>query len=158
MLPGQDGLQVCRALRAFSDVPVLMPQLTAGKVKALFITGSKPLEQLKGVPTFDSLYPGVGISSWHGIFAPIGVPRALLLDTGHFTYAGEDPLAVLGRHAARVNHVHCKDVRVDVLAKARAARGGGFDEIDHERHGCCLAGALGSGGCPSLVRRAVRRR
>ena len=45
----------------------------------------------------------------------------LLLDTGHFTYAGEDPLAVLGRHAARVNHVHCKDVRADVLAKARAA-------------------------------------
>lgn len=45
----------------------------------------------------------------------------LLLDTGHFTFAGEDPLAVLERHAARVNHVHCKDVRADVLARVRAA-------------------------------------
>ncbi|MFZ9416015.1 MAG: myo-inosose-2 dehydratase [Alphaproteobacteria bacterium] len=45
----------------------------------------------------------------------------LLLDTGHFTFAGDDPLAVLERHAARVNHVHCKDVRADVLARVRAA-------------------------------------
>jgi tripartite-type tricarboxylate transporter receptor subunit TctC len=62
---------------AMEVVSGAIPLVNAGKVKALFITGSKPLEQLKGVPTFDSLYPGVGISSWHGIFAPVGVPRAL---------------------------------------------------------------------------------
>lgn len=44
----------------------------------------------------------------------------LLLDTGHFTFAGDDPLAVLKRHAARVVHVHCKDVRLDVLRKVKA--------------------------------------
>jgi len=43
----------------------------------------------------------------------------LLLDTGHLTYAGGDPIAVQKRHAARINHVHCKDVRADVLADAR---------------------------------------
>ncbi|SLM61876.1 MULTISPECIES: myo-inosose-2 dehydratase [Dickeya] len=39
----------------------------------------------------------------------------LLLDTGHLTFAGADPLAVAQRWAARINHVHCKDIRPDVL-------------------------------------------
>ncbi|NQZ32065.1 MAG: myo-inosose-2 dehydratase [Oceanospirillaceae bacterium] len=39
----------------------------------------------------------------------------LLLDTGHITYAGGDPIAVQKRHSARINHVHCKDMRRDVL-------------------------------------------
>ncbi len=60
---------------AMDVVSSVIPLVNGGKAKALFVTGSKPLEQLKGVPTFDSLYPGLGISSWHGIFAPAGVPR-----------------------------------------------------------------------------------
>jgi inosose dehydratase len=43
----------------------------------------------------------------------------LLLDTGHLTYAGGDVLAVARRHASRIVHVHCKDVRPAVLADAR---------------------------------------
>ena len=43
----------------------------------------------------------------------------LLLDTGHLTYAGGNVLAVARRHARRVAHVHCKDVRPAVLADAR---------------------------------------
>lgn len=45
----------------------------------------------------------------------------LLLDTGHFTFAGDEPLRVLERHAKRVVHVHCKDVRADVLRKVKSA-------------------------------------
>lgn len=44
----------------------------------------------------------------------------LLLDTGHLTYAGGSPLAVAKRHASRIAHVHCKDVRAGVLAAAKA--------------------------------------
>lgn len=44
----------------------------------------------------------------------------LLLDTGHLTYAGGDPVAVARRHAARIVHVHCKDVRLPVLAAVKA--------------------------------------
>ncbi|TNE64372.1 MAG: myo-inosose-2 dehydratase [Alphaproteobacteria bacterium] len=44
----------------------------------------------------------------------------LLLDTGHLTYAGGDPASVAERHKDRIVHVHCKDVREAVLAKARA--------------------------------------
>jgi inosose dehydratase len=43
----------------------------------------------------------------------------LLLDTGHLTFAGGDPLRALKRHAGRITHVHCKDIRKDRLAQAR---------------------------------------
>jgi inosose dehydratase len=45
----------------------------------------------------------------------------LLLDTGHLAAAGGDPVAAARRHAPRIAHVHCKDVRRDVLARATAA-------------------------------------
>jgi len=60
----------------------IIPAMKAGKVVPLMVTGSKPLEQLPGVVTFDSLYPGVDITSWHGIFAPAGTPRPLLEKLG----------------------------------------------------------------------------
>ncbi|HZQ62561.1 MAG TPA: myo-inosose-2 dehydratase [Casimicrobiaceae bacterium] len=43
----------------------------------------------------------------------------LLFDSGHMTFAGGDAAAMLKRHAARVCHVHCKDVRPAVLELAR---------------------------------------
>jgi inosose dehydratase len=43
----------------------------------------------------------------------------LLLDTGHLTFAGGDPLRALKRHAKRIVHVHCKDIRKDKLAQAQ---------------------------------------
>lgn len=43
----------------------------------------------------------------------------LLLDTGHLAFAGGDPLQVAERHAARIVHVHCKDVRRAELAEAK---------------------------------------
>jgi inosose dehydratase len=41
----------------------------------------------------------------------------LLLDTGHLRFAGGNPLAAVRRHAGRVAHVHCKDVRAAVLER-----------------------------------------
>lgn len=44
----------------------------------------------------------------------------LLFDTGHAYYGGAaDPAALLKKHVARVAHVHCKDVRPQVIAQAR---------------------------------------
>jgi len=43
----------------------------------------------------------------------------LLLDSGHLTFAGGDPVRTLKRHAKRIVHVHCKDIRKDKLAQAR---------------------------------------
>ena len=47
-----------------------------------------------------------------------GEAVGLLFDTGHCLFAGGDPEAVLVRHLTRVVHVHCKDVRRDVLERA----------------------------------------
>ena len=41
----------------------------------------------------------------------------LLLDTGHLAFAGGDPAGVARRHGARIVHVHCKDVRANVLGQ-----------------------------------------
>jgi inosose dehydratase len=40
----------------------------------------------------------------------------LLLDTGHLALGGGDPIAALRDWGRRINHVHIKDVRDDVLA------------------------------------------
>jgi len=49
-----------------------------------------------------------------------GSSVGLLLDTGHLTYAGGDPLKAIRDHGTRINHVHCKDIREDVLDQSRA--------------------------------------
>ena len=43
----------------------------------------------------------------------------LCYDTGHFTFAGEDPLTMLRKYVTRVGHVHLKDMRLDVVKKVR---------------------------------------
>jgi len=53
----------------------------------------------------------------------------LLFDTGHLAFAGEDPAAVARRWAHRVNHVHAKDVRRDVLARALRERWSFLDAV-----------------------------
>lgn len=42
----------------------------------------------------------------------------LLLDTGHLTYAGADPIQIAKHYGSRINHVHCKDIRSNVLKDA----------------------------------------
>lgn len=44
----------------------------------------------------------------------------LLLDTGHAVLAGADPVALARRYAARITHVHCKDLRPEILVEVRA--------------------------------------
>lgn len=53
------------------------------------------------------------------LMAVTGEAVGLLLDTGHLGYAGADVARVARRHAARIVHVHAKDVRPAVLAEAR---------------------------------------
>jgi inosose dehydratase len=43
----------------------------------------------------------------------------LLLDTGHLAFAGADPLQVATQYGHRIKHIHLKDVRSDVVTRAR---------------------------------------
>ena len=71
VLSGEPGMML--------DVTVaVMPHVKSGKLRALMVTGAKPLEQLPGAVPFDSLFPGLGIPGWHGIFAAGGTPRPVL--------------------------------------------------------------------------------
>ncbi|NGN97036.1 myo-inosose-2 dehydratase [Grimontia sp. S25] len=56
------------------------------------------------------------------LMAETGPEVGLLLDTGHLHFAGGDPIAVSKRHADRINHVHCKDIRQSVLDDAKNRR------------------------------------
>ena len=49
----------------------------------------------------------------------VGPEVGLLFDTGHMTFAGGDAVAMLAKHIGRVCHVHCKDVRPEVIKLAR---------------------------------------
>lgn len=49
----------------------------------------------------------------------VGPEVGLLYDTGHMTFAGGDAVAMLAKHVHRVCHVHCKDVRPEVVKLAR---------------------------------------
>ncbi|MDK7757275.1 myo-inosose-2 dehydratase [Providencia rettgeri] len=53
----------------------------------------------------------------------------LLLDTGHLTFAGADPVEVAKRWAKRINHVHCKDVRADVLKDVKNRKTSFLDAV-----------------------------
>jgi inosose dehydratase len=57
----------------------------------------------------------------------------LVLDTGHLVAAGGNPVAALRDWGERVNHVHVKDLRLDVLRRAgswdEAWAGGVFCEL-----------------------------
>jgi len=53
----------------------------------------------------------------------------LCLDTGHFTYAGMDPVAKYKKYASRVPYMHFKDIDGAVLAKLQKEKGGFWDGI-----------------------------
>lgn len=42
----------------------------------------------------------------------------LLFDSGHLYWAGDDPLSLATDHAARIKHVHLKDIRHDRMVEA----------------------------------------
>lgn len=58
----------------------------------------------------------------------------LLLDTGHLVFAGGDNASVIRKYGNRINHVHTKDIRADVLA--------GIDREKQSFLDCVLAGVF----------------
>jgi tripartite-type tricarboxylate transporter receptor subunit TctC len=53
--------------------------ITSGKVRALAVSGESRAAQLPDIPTFKEIgVPFVAETSWYGIFAPKGTPRAIV--------------------------------------------------------------------------------
>ena len=58
-----------------------------------------------------------------------GSTVGLCLDTGHLLIGGADPVALAREHAGRINHVHAKDVRLDLARRVQAGELGYTDAV-----------------------------
>lgn len=71
--------------------PPAIPQVKTGKLRAIAVTGAKRSPLLPEVPTVSEAgLPGFDVSSWYGVFAPMGLPRDLV------TKLNGDIVAILG--------------------------------------------------------------
>jgi tripartite-type tricarboxylate transporter receptor subunit TctC len=62
----------------FADVPVLLPQVLAGKIKALAVGGHMRVPALPDLPTMPELgYPQIEADNWYGMVAPAKTPPAI---------------------------------------------------------------------------------
>jgi tripartite-type tricarboxylate transporter receptor subunit TctC len=62
-----------------ADGPPTVPQVKAGKVKALAVTGKERSDQLPDTPSMaEAGYPSVDVHLWSGVFAPAATPPAVV--------------------------------------------------------------------------------
>ncbi|HET7032429.1 MAG TPA: tripartite tricarboxylate transporter substrate binding protein [Casimicrobiaceae bacterium] len=69
------------------NVPILFTHLgtvaslvRAGRLRALAVTGSARTPEFSEIPTVAELgYPGFDVTTWHGVVAPIGTPREIIV-------------------------------------------------------------------------------
>ena len=71
MLGGQIGVTIASA------VP-LTPQVKAGKLRALGVTGPKRSVAFPDVPAIAETLPGYEVVNWFGVLAPAGTPKAIV--------------------------------------------------------------------------------
>ena len=63
---------------SFSDMPVALPHVKAGKLRALAVTGDKATPLVPGVPSVaEAGVAGYAIDSWWGVLVPTGTPKEL---------------------------------------------------------------------------------
>jgi len=61
---------------SFSDMPVALPHVKAGKLRALAVTGAKSTPLVPGVPSVaEAGIAGYAIDSWWGVLVPTGTPK-----------------------------------------------------------------------------------
>jgi tripartite-type tricarboxylate transporter receptor subunit TctC len=55
------------------------PQIKAGRLRPLAVSGAKRSPQYPDLPTINEFYPGFETSIWLGLFAPAGMPENVLV-------------------------------------------------------------------------------
>ena len=64
----------------FPDIATALPQIRAGKIRALAVASGKRVAALPELPTVgESGYPGFEAWAWQGFVAPAGTPRPVLM-------------------------------------------------------------------------------
>jgi tripartite-type tricarboxylate transporter receptor subunit TctC len=63
----------------FASLASVVPQIKAGNLKALAVTGPKRSSETPTVPTMQEAgFPGFDVTAWHGVVAPAGTPGAIV--------------------------------------------------------------------------------
>ena len=63
----------------FAVIPAVLPQVRAGKLKALAVTGRRRSALVPDVPSVDELgYPQLESLAWNGLLAPAGTPAEVI--------------------------------------------------------------------------------
>lgn len=61
-----------------ADLPSVLPQIRAGKMRALAVTSPDPAPELPGVPTLSRTIEGFTLLGWYALFAPAGTPEPVI--------------------------------------------------------------------------------
>lgn len=63
----------------FDNPQTALPNISAGRARALAVTTSSRIQELPDVPTLiESGFPGLEMQSWHGIFVRTGTPSEIV--------------------------------------------------------------------------------
>lgn len=62
----------------FDVLPGALPQIRAGRLKALAIVGDAPAKELPGVPALPGLLPPNALAGWNGIVVPARTPAGVV--------------------------------------------------------------------------------
>lgn len=63
----------------FDNLPNALPQVKAGKMRALAVSVPKRLSELPDIPTVaEQGYPCFDVTVWYCLFAPAGTPAAIV--------------------------------------------------------------------------------
>jgi tripartite-type tricarboxylate transporter receptor subunit TctC len=72
----------------FLDLPVLLPHIQSGAVKALAVGGRLRVQPLPDLPTLNELgYPQIEADNWYGMVAPARTPPAIIAKLNAATVA-----------------------------------------------------------------------
>jgi tripartite-type tricarboxylate transporter receptor subunit TctC len=78
--PGMNDLLGGRVMVTMDSLLQSLPQIKAGRLKALAVLGPKRSALLPEVPTVaEAGVPGYALTNWFGLLAPAGTPKEVLL-------------------------------------------------------------------------------
>ena len=77
--PSMVDLLAGRVNMIFDSIPSALPQIKAGKLRALAVTGAKRTHSLPDLPTIaEAALPGYETAIWFGVVAPAGTPPEIV--------------------------------------------------------------------------------
>ena len=86
----------------FLDLPILLPQVQAGKLKPIAVGAKERAPSAKDVPTTaEAGFPQIEAENWYGMVAPAGTPSAIVAKLNAATLAALRDPEVMERLASQ---------------------------------------------------------